>query len=284
MRRFITLTLAVLVGAATASLRLGEYCDTNASCNSGLCYQGVCRAGSDNSTMPALATKMMRVAAQQRGQQLRSELKGALVNKIISFSKQAEAGNMHQRFKSYLGNDVQQNSLDSQFRAKLAANVRAFSSSSASDDNTLQNSLDSQFRAKLAANFRAFSSSSASDDSTLPIIEDVNSRLRQSLMSMMIKMNAEAGAADNQTEGPAQNQTQPPADNQTEGPSQNQTETPSQNQTVPVNQEAPAETPSSYVWIWILIIVGVAAAGLGGVVIYKRKRQASADGYNKVTA
>lgn len=126
MRRFITLTLAVLVGAATASLRLGEYCDANASCNSGLCYQGVCRAAIENgnSTIPALATKMMRVAGQQK-----SQLRNALVNKIINFSKQAEGGNMHQRFKSYLANDMQQNSLDNQFRAKLADNLRSFASS-----------------------------------------------------------------------------------------------------------------------------------------------------------
>ena len=251
MRRFITLTLAVLVGAATASLRLGEYCDTNASCNSGLCYQGVCRAGSDNSTIPALATKMMRVAGQQKSQQLRSELKGALVNKIINFSKKAEAGNMHQRFKSYLANDVQQKSLDAQFRAKLANNFRSFAASS-------------------------------HDDDSLPIIDDINSRLRHSLMSMMTKMNTEGGAADNQTQ--AQNQTEAPAQNQTEGPAQNQTEGPTQNQTTGGESQEPA-APTSSAWIWILIIVGLIAAGVGGYMIYKRKQTAqAADGYNKVSA
>ena len=184
MRRFITLTLAVLVGAATASLRLGEYCDTNASCNSGLCYQGVCRAALDNSTvMPALATKMMRVAASQQ----KSQLRGALVNKIINFSKQAEAGNMHQRFKSYLANDMEQSSLDTQFRAKLADNLRSFA---------------------------------ASRSETPAATPDINAQLRMSLMNMMNRMSSE-GVADNQTT-PAGNSTNPPGDNST-APGQNQT-------------------------------------------------------------
>jgi len=164
MRRFITLTLAVLVGAATASLRLGEYCDTNASCNSGLCYQGVCRASNNNSTIPALANKMIRAAGQQRSQ-LKTELKSALVSKIINFSRRTEGDSMHQRFKSNPANDMQQNSLDSQFRAKLADNVRSFASSRS--------------------------------ESSAPT-PDINAQLRQSLMKMMTRMNTEGGA-NNQT-------------------------------------------------------------------------------------
>ena len=184
MRRFITLTLAVLVGAATASLRLGEYCDTNASCNSGLCYQGVCRAALENSTMPALATKMMRVASQQK-----SQIKGALVNKIISFSKQAEAGNMHQRFKSYLSNDMEQSSLDTQFRAKLADNLRSFA---------------------------------ASRSETPAATTDINAQLRMSLMNMMNRMSSE-GVADNQTTPAGNNSSTPAGDNSTTPAGQNQT-------------------------------------------------------------
>jgi hypothetical protein len=48
MRRFVTLTLALVLGYAAAQLRLGDYCESNELCNSGCCWYGVCRDSFDN--------------------------------------------------------------------------------------------------------------------------------------------------------------------------------------------------------------------------------------------
>lgn len=123
MRRFATLALALLLGTATASLRLGEYCDANLACNSGCCYQGVCRASfaecQSAVPLPALAKKMIAKATKPN-------LNNVLANKIINFSKNQKMETLDKKFKEYLARDIQQTNIKQEFKSKLAANLISF--------------------------------------------------------------------------------------------------------------------------------------------------------------
>jgi hypothetical protein len=79
MKRFFALTLSValLVGLASAKLRLGDSCNDSNECNSGCCWYGVCRDSFENCSSESQneALKMYKVAVNgQKAKAMTSKL------------------------------------------------------------------------------------------------------------------------------------------------------------------------------------------------------------------
>lgn len=113
MKRFVSMTigLALLIGAATANqLRLGDYCATNAACQSGCCWSGVCRASFADCSADA-----QEDYAKDYSRAIQDQLKTSLSQKIVAFAKQNShkptLATIDAKVRSFIAKDIKRFSL-----------------------------------------------------------------------------------------------------------------------------------------------------------------------------
>ena len=100
--RFVSMTLALLVGVATAStLRLGDYCEANTACESSCCWYGVCRASFQDCSAEAQNQTFTDYNLAI------TELKTNLVSKkIVSFAKAHQLEATQKKLQAFIAADM----------------------------------------------------------------------------------------------------------------------------------------------------------------------------------